>query len=86
MVLCVYNIWMMDFIISLVHMHTLLILSRIVNSQSKNNSPKMEIYCIMRNLILALWFYNNRVCTYNIMWGWRGRQFQAKMSWLNSRW
>ena len=37
-------------------------LSRIVNSQSKNNSPKMEIYCIMRNLILALWFYNNKVC------------------------
>ena len=21
----------------------------------------MEIYCIMRNLILALWFYNNKV-------------------------
>ena len=35
--------------------------SRVVNPQSKNNAPKMEIYCIMRNLILALWFYNNKV-------------------------
>ena len=34
---------------------------RVVSPQSKNNAPKMEIYCIMRNLILALWFYNNKV-------------------------
>jgi hypothetical protein len=50
-----------DFTMSLAQTHALLKLSRIVNSQSKNNSPKMEIYCIMRNLILALWFYNNKV-------------------------
>lgn len=49
--------------------HTLLKLSRIVNSQSKNNSPKMEIYCIMRNLILALWFYNNKVCVIHMCIG-----------------
>lgn len=27
-------------------------------SQSKNHVPKMELYCLMRNLIMALWFFN----------------------------
>lgn len=29
-----------------------------VQAQSKNHIPKMELYCLMRNLILALWFFN----------------------------
>ncbi len=32
-------------------------------AQSKNqSSTKMELYCLMRNLVLALWFFNYKVC------------------------
>lgn len=34
---------------------------RVQLSQSKNHAPRMELYCLMRNLIVALWFFNYKV-------------------------
>lgn len=36
-------------------------LLRVYETTSKWHSPKMELYCMMRNLILALWFLNFKV-------------------------
>ena len=41
--------------------YIILVMYRVYETVSKWHSPKLEIYCIMRNVILALWFKNYRV-------------------------
>ena len=33
--------------------------------EGKWHCPRLEVYCLMRNVVLALWFYNCKVC----VWG-----------------
>ena len=34
---------------------------RVYETQGKWHCPRLEIYCLMRNLILGLWFQNSKV-------------------------